>query len=124
VLVSDALARIMQHIHQPLDGNFQLMPDLRVFIDKSLYLVKPMQRRFWLRSAALSDADGDLPFALKQVTTAIYDNKISLALIAAPIAGAAIAGTERFRTDHQRKESSIVLRHLLLPFVITGKATN
>jgi hypothetical protein len=57
VLLGDALSRIMQHIHQPIAGNFQLMPDLRVFIDKSLYLVKPMQRRFWLRSAALSDAD-------------------------------------------------------------------
>lgn len=57
VALGDALSRIMQHIHQPIAGNFQLMPDLRVFIDKSLYLVKPMQRRFWLRSTALSDAD-------------------------------------------------------------------
>jgi hypothetical protein len=57
VLVSEALARIMQHIHQPVAGNFQLMPDLRVFIEKNLYLVKPMQRRFWLRSTALADAD-------------------------------------------------------------------
>jgi len=58
VLVSDALSKIMQHIHQPIAGNFQLMPDLRLFINKDLYLVKPMQRRFWLRSAALADADG------------------------------------------------------------------
>jgi hypothetical protein len=57
VMLGDALSRIMQHIHQPIAGNFQLMPDLRVFIDKNLYLVKPMQRRFWLRSTALSDAD-------------------------------------------------------------------
>jgi hypothetical protein len=56
-LVDDALSRIMQHIHQPLEGNFQLMPDLRVFIGTNLYLVKPMQRRFWLRSTALADAD-------------------------------------------------------------------
>jgi hypothetical protein len=47
----------MQHIHQPIAGNFQLMPDLRLYIDKDLYLVKPMQRRFWLRSTALADAD-------------------------------------------------------------------
>jgi hypothetical protein len=33
------------------------MPDLRVFIGKNLYLVKPMQRRFWLQSTALSDGD-------------------------------------------------------------------
>jgi hypothetical protein len=68
VLVSDALSRIMQHIHQPIAGNFQLMPDLRLFIDKDLYLVKPMQRRFWLRSTALADADaiaGDLQQAIE-----------------------------------------------------------
>lgn len=68
ILVSDALARIMQHIQQPIAGNFQLMPDLRLFIDKDLYLVKPMQRRFWLRSTALADADaiaGDLQQAIE-----------------------------------------------------------
>ena len=67
ILVSDALSKIMQHIHQPIAGNFQLMPDLRLFIDKDLYLVKPMQRRFWLRSTALADADaiaGDLQQAI------------------------------------------------------------
>jgi hypothetical protein len=55
--LQDVLSRISQHISQPLDGNFQLLPDLRVFIGKNLYLVKPMQRRFWLRSTALADAD-------------------------------------------------------------------
>jgi hypothetical protein len=50
VAVGDALSRIMNHIHQPIAGNFQLIPDLRVFIGENLYLVKPMQRRFWLRS--------------------------------------------------------------------------
>lgn len=56
-LVGDALSKLIQHVHQPIGGNFQLMPDLRVFIGKNLYLIKPMQRRFWLRSMALSDAD-------------------------------------------------------------------
>ena len=68
ILVSDVLTRIMQHIHQPITGNFQLMPDLRLYIDKDLYLVKPMQRRFWLRSTALADADaiaGDLQQAIE-----------------------------------------------------------
>lgn len=51
------LGRISQHIHQPLGGNFQLMPDLRVFVGKDLYLIKPMQLRFWLKSTALADAD-------------------------------------------------------------------
>jgi hypothetical protein len=53
----EVLARIAEHIHQPLDGNFQLMPDLRIIVGMDLYLFKPMQRRFWLRSAALADAD-------------------------------------------------------------------
>lgn len=68
VLVGNVLSRIMQHINQPKAGNFQLMPDLRLFIDKDLYLVKPMQRRFWLRSTALADADaiaGDLQQAIE-----------------------------------------------------------
>jgi hypothetical protein len=51
------LGRLAEHINQPLDGNFQLTPDLRVFVGDCLYLVKPMQRRFWLRSTALADAD-------------------------------------------------------------------
>jgi hypothetical protein len=55
--LADALSRISEHIRQPLDGNFQLMPDLRVFVGQNLYLIKPMQQRFWLRSAALADAD-------------------------------------------------------------------
>ncbi|CAI2717512.1 HsdM family class I SAM-dependent methyltransferase [Nitrospina watsonii] len=54
--VRDLLARLFSHIHQPLPGNFQLMPDFRIFQGNALYLVKPMQRRFWLRSSALADA--------------------------------------------------------------------
>lgn len=55
--LADVLSHISEHIHQPLDGNFQLLPNLRVFIGKKLYLIKPMQLRFWLRSTALADAD-------------------------------------------------------------------
>ena len=55
--VASALARLATNIHQPLPGNFQSMPDFRVFIDHHLYLVKPAERRFWLRSAALADVD-------------------------------------------------------------------
>ncbi|MCU7967117.1 MAG: hypothetical protein KZQ74_07975 [gamma proteobacterium symbiont of Bathyaustriella thionipta] len=40
-----------------LPGNFQLIPDLRIFIDDILYIVKPRKRRFWLGSTALADAD-------------------------------------------------------------------
>lgn len=56
--LSDVLEQLATHINMPLDGNFQLMPDLRVFVRDCLYLIKPMQMRFWLRSTALADADG------------------------------------------------------------------
>ena len=55
--VGDALRRLAGHIDIPLPGNFQLVPDFRLFAGDSLYLVKPLQRRFWLRSAAIADAD-------------------------------------------------------------------
>jgi len=51
------LERLGDHLHQPLDGNFQLTPDLRVFAGGSLFLIKPLQLRFWLRWSALGDAD-------------------------------------------------------------------
>ena len=54
----DIIERLSAHIQRPLDGNFQLMPDFRVFVGNYLYLIKPMQTRFWLRSTALADADG------------------------------------------------------------------
>lgn len=54
--VREVLAKLFEHIHRPLPGNFQLLPDFRIFDGKHLYLVKPMQRRFWLRAAALADA--------------------------------------------------------------------
>ena len=55
--VGTVLAKLSEHVHQPLPGNFQLMPDFRIFMGNHLYLVKPARRRFWLRSAALADAD-------------------------------------------------------------------
>lgn len=54
--VRDLLAELFSNMQQPLPGNFQLMPDFRIFQGSDLYLVKPMQRRFWLRSSALADA--------------------------------------------------------------------
>ncbi|TPI12233.1 N-6 DNA methylase [Mesorhizobium sp. B4-1-3] len=56
--LSEVLGQLAAHIHRPLNGNFQLMPDLRVFVGDCLFLIKPMQMRFWLRSTALADADG------------------------------------------------------------------
>ena len=55
--VGAVLAKLSEHVHQPLPGNFQLMPDFRIFVGSHLYLVKPARRRFWLRSTALADAD-------------------------------------------------------------------
>lgn len=55
--VNASLAEISQHLGRPLGGNFQLMPDFRVFAGRHLYLIKPLQQRFWLRSSALADAD-------------------------------------------------------------------
>jgi hypothetical protein len=66
--LSAVLEELSAHINQPLDGNFQLVPDLRVFVGQSLYLIKPMQRRFWLRATALADADG-IALDLQQAIT-------------------------------------------------------
>ena len=57
VTVAGALSRLSRHVHQPLPGNFQSMPDFRVFIDRDLFVVKPAGKRFWLRSAAVADAN-------------------------------------------------------------------
>ena len=55
--VGEAIGRLGAQMQVPLPGNFQLVPDFRFFTGKSLRLVKPLQRRFWLRSAAIADAD-------------------------------------------------------------------
>ena len=55
--VGEAFRRLGSQIGVRLPGNFQLVPDFRLFAGNSLYLVKPLQRRFWLRSAAIADAD-------------------------------------------------------------------
>tara|TARA_R110001599_G_scaffold192503_1_gene387951 strand:- start:71284 stop:74247 length:2964 start_codon:yes stop_codon:yes gene_type:complete len=66
--IGPVLEELSVHINHPLEGNFQLMPDLRVFVDDCLYLIKPMQMRFWLRSTALADADG-IALDLQQAST-------------------------------------------------------
>ncbi|MCY4378929.1 MAG: N-6 DNA methylase [Candidatus Dadabacteria bacterium] len=54
--VDEVVSRLFDSMRQPLPGNFQLIPDLRIFIGSDLYLVKPSQKRFWMKSVALSDA--------------------------------------------------------------------
>ena len=63
----DTFKSVLNKIHdglkRPLSRNFQLVPNLRLFIDKSLYLIKPKTVRYWMKSSALNDADdiiGDL----------------------------------------------------------------
>ena len=56
--VSESLKRLTAVIDQPISQNFQTIPDLRIFVGDSLYLIKPLQLRFWLPSSALADADG------------------------------------------------------------------
>jgi hypothetical protein len=68
--------------------------------------------------------DGDLPFALQQVTKTIHDHKSDLALISGPTAATAVARAERFGTEHKRASDPIELRHVLLPFVTMPPSAN
>ena len=54
---SDALDRLSNAVGESVISNFQTIPDMRIFVGNSLYLVKPLQLRFWLPSSALADAD-------------------------------------------------------------------
>ena len=54
---SDALEALTENLQVPTTGNFMLTPNVRVFSGPELYLIKPLQRRYWLLSAALADAD-------------------------------------------------------------------
>jgi hypothetical protein len=55
--IDKILPKIWNNMPQNLSGNFQLIPDLRIFIEDVLYIVKPRKKRFWLGSTALADAD-------------------------------------------------------------------
>jgi hypothetical protein len=61
--LEQALRRVMAALPMTMSRNITLQPDLKVFIDDALYVVKPRSMRYWLRSTALNDADeiaGDL----------------------------------------------------------------
>lgn len=63
VAFPDAVAELERHLERPIAGNFCVTPDVRVFVGSKLYLVKPLQKRFWLHGSALADAGaivGDL----------------------------------------------------------------
>jgi len=52
-----ALTRINKGLKRLISPNFHLIPDLRIFIDDTLYFVKPKALRYWIKSTALNDAD-------------------------------------------------------------------
>lgn len=52
-----SLETLSAAVNDPIERNFQTIPDMRVFVGDSLYLIKPLQLRFWLESSALADAD-------------------------------------------------------------------
>ena len=54
---SDFLGSIAAKLPIDLPGNVQLIPDLRLVVDRDMYLVKPTALRHWLRSTALADAE-------------------------------------------------------------------
>ena len=63
--VGEALTQVADAAKEELPGGFLSMTDLRVVVGTQMYLVKPNQKRFWLRSAGLSDAD-DIVVELQQ----------------------------------------------------------
>ena len=54
---NDFLESIASKLPIDLPGNVQLIPDLRLIVDRDMYLVKPTALRHWLRSTALADAE-------------------------------------------------------------------
>ena len=63
--VGRVLAEVAGAVQEELPGEFLSMPDLRVVVGMRMYLVKPNQKRFWLGSAGLADAD-DIVVDLQQ----------------------------------------------------------
>jgi hypothetical protein len=55
--IEDVLADIARHLPGAVAGNVQAVPDLRVVIGTDLLLIKPLERRHWLVSSALADAE-------------------------------------------------------------------
>lgn len=62
----EALSRLSNTVGQPVNENFILLPNIRLFVGSNLYLIKPLQKRFWLRSTALADAD-EIAFELESL---------------------------------------------------------
>jgi len=55
--ISKSVLVSMESLLQEKKGPFLFCQNLKVFDEDSLYVLKPMQMRFWSRTAALNDAD-------------------------------------------------------------------
>ncbi|KUJ74385.1 hypothetical protein AVO42_02955 [Thiomicrospira sp. XS5] len=55
--LTDALSKVWETLPKDVSRNFQLIPDIKIFVNDALYIVKPRKRRFWLTTSALADAD-------------------------------------------------------------------
>lgn len=67
-----ALRKVMATLPSGSSHNVQLRPDFKVFLDEALFLIKPPDARFWLKTAALNDADeiaGELLLQQKRKAT-------------------------------------------------------
>jgi hypothetical protein len=51
------LDKIFRRLPRQVSRNVELFPDMTIFEDDRVYLVKPMSARHWMGSAALADAD-------------------------------------------------------------------
>ena len=74
----DALDRILNLLPATTSRNIEVQANLKVFIDDSLYLTKPLTKRYWLASAALNDADeiaGDLLVAQQRTSPEVKHDK-------------------------------------------------
>ncbi len=57
---SQKLRSVLARLQPLLDqqrGQFVFSQNLKVFCNDALYVLKPAQYRFWMRTAALNDAD-------------------------------------------------------------------
>lgn len=53
----DLISELYQNWPTNIVQNISLVPDVTIFIRSSLYLIKPMRLRYWMKSTALNDAD-------------------------------------------------------------------
>lgn len=53
---STAIAELARTLDEPIGMNYCVRPDIRIFTGSKLFIVKPLQKRFWLHAAALADA--------------------------------------------------------------------